>query len=69
MVGVPCQLDVGGGDAGGGDALAYFVPDTQQVCGTGAGTAFLSRQRAFGPCRPELTYVNATHWGSFMQLA
>ena len=68
VVGVPCQLDAGGGGAAEGGAPGYFVPDTQQVSGTGAGTAFLSQQRAFGPCTPGLTYVNATHAGSFMQL-
>jgi hypothetical protein len=81
VAGVPCQLDGGGGagaggggadaagggaDAGGG-SLANFVPDTQHVCGTGAGTALFSQQRAFGPCTPAFMYVNAAHWGSSMQ--
>jgi hypothetical protein len=29
---------------------------------------FFSRQRAFGPCTPGFTYVNATHCGSFMHV-
>jgi hypothetical protein len=45
-----------------------LVPDTQQVCGTGGAAALLSQQRAFGPCTPGFTYVNAAHWGSFMQV-
>jgi hypothetical protein len=36
--------------------------------GTGAGTLFFSQQRALGPWMPGFTYVNATHWGSLMQV-
>jgi hypothetical protein len=83
VVGVPCQPDDGGGGGGGGGAAAggdgsdgdgggaappYFVPETQQLCGTGAGTAFFSQHRGFGPCTPGFTYVNATQVGSFMQV-
>jgi hypothetical protein len=68
---VPCHsAGGGGGGAGGGaaGALAYFVPDTQHAWGTGLGTALFSRQRAFGPCTPGFTYVNAAHAGSFMHV-
>src|SRR4029079_5064506 len=79
VVGVPCQPDGGGGgaaagsDAGGvapsggvGGALAYLMPETQQVWGTGCVTALFNQQRALGPCTPGFTYVNAAHWGSLM---
>src|SRR6185295_16079431 len=57
VAGAPCQADGGGARAGGG-ASPYFVPETQQPCGTARGTAFLSQQRAFGPCTPGFMYVN-----------
>ncbi len=70
VVGVPCQPDGGGGGGGmDGGAFSYFVPETQHACATGAGTALFSKQRAFGPCTPGFTYVNAVHGASFMQAA
>ena len=71
VVGVPCQAEGGAGGGGGADieggASSTFVPETQHVCGTGAGTALFSKQRAYGPCTPGFTNVNATHGASFMQ--
>jgi len=79
VAGVPCHAEGGGGGAGGGGAgggggadieggaFSTFVPETQQVCGTGAGTALFSEQRAYGPCTPGFTNVNATQGASFMQ--
>ena len=74
VVGLPCQAGGGGGGGaagggGGGGAFSYFVPETQHVCATGAGTALFSKQRAFGPCTPGFTYVNATQGASFMHAA
>jgi len=69
VVGVPCQPDGGGGGGMDGGAFSYFVPETQHVCATGAGTALFNRQRAFGPCAPGFTYVNAMQGASFMHAA